>query len=373
MPHIILSDARIESLGSRQSAYDVRDRKLRGFGVRVLPSGAKRFFIHVQARGERIWRIVGDANAMPVDAARTRAASMRAATKRGADALATADDTRFDAVAEVVFRRYARIWKAGTLRVNRSYLRRQILPWFGGTQIGDITQRDVQRWFASLRATPVAADRSAPVLSTILKEAEIMGYRPEGSNPCRAMRRYRRRGRERFLSDDEIARLGARLAAHESARPLEVAAIRLLLLTGCRKSEVFTLRWSDYREGHIFLRDSKTGPRTVWLSHPACNILERLDRSGTWVFPAARAKQPRCPDWLGRFWKRICEEADLPDFRMHDVRHTYATFALRLGESVLAIGRLLGHANAQTTLKYTHLDDAMVREAVETVGSALEG
>ena len=372
MPLTILSDARVESLGPRQSTYDVRDGRLRGFGVRVLPSGAKRFFIHIQDRGERIWRIVGDANAMSVDVARTRAASMRAAIKRGGDALATTDDTSFETVAEVVFRRYARIWKAGTLRVNRSYLRSQILPWFGGKQIADISQQDVQRWFASLRATPVAADRSAPVLSTILKEAEIMGYRPEGSSPCRDIRRYRRKGRERFLSDGEIARLAVRLAAYESERPLEVAAIRLLLLTGCRKSEMFTLRWSDYCEGHLFLSDSKTGPRTVWLSHPARKILDRLDRNGVWVFPAAQTKQPRCPDWLGRFWKRICFEADLSDFRLHDVRHTYATFALRQGESVLAIGKLLGHANPQTTLKYTHVADSMVREAVETVGSALE-
>ena len=372
MPHITLSDARIASFGPRQATYDVRDGKLRGFGVRVLPSGAKRFFIHIQNRGERIWRTIGDANAISVDVARTRAASIRVAIERGADALATPEDTHFEAVAEVVFQRYARIWKAGTLRVNRSYLRSRILPWFRGKQIADISRRDVQHWFASLRATPVAADRSAPVLSTILKEAELMGYRPQGSNPCRDIRRYRRKGRERYLSDDEIARIAARLAAHESERPLEVAATRLLLLTGCRKGEIFTLRWSDYREGHLFLSDSKTGPRTVWLSHPARKVLDSLDRNGVWVFPAARTKQPRCPDWLGRFWKRICVEADLSDFRLHDMRHTYASFALRQGESVLAIGRLLGHANSQTTLKYTHLADSMVREAAETVGSALE-
>ena len=117
----------------------------------------------------------------------------------------------------------------------------------------------VQRWFASRRATPVAADRSMPVLSVIMTEAERMGYRPEGSNPCRGIRRYRRKGRERFLSDAEIGRLAATLSVHESERPLQVAAVRLLLLTGCRKSEVLTLRWSDYREGRLFLRDGKTG------------------------------------------------------------------------------------------------------------------
>ena len=198
-------------------------------------------------------------------------------------------------------------------------------------------------------------------------------HRPEGSNPCRGIRRYRRKGRERFLSDTEIRRLAATLSAHEGERPLEVAAVRLLLLTGCRKSEVLTLRWTDYREGRLFLRDGKTGPRTVWLSRAARNILDSIERTSAWVFPARRANGPTGPMLLRSFWQRVRAEADLCDVRLHDLRHAHATFALRYGESVLAIGRLLGHANPQTTLKYTHLADAMVREAAETVGAVLEG
>ena len=354
-------------------AASIRDPKLRGFGIRVLPSGTKRFFIHIQHRGERVWQILGDANAMNLDEARSRAASMLAAIRHGADVTAPAQETGFEAVAEVVFRRYARIWKAGTLRVNQVYFRRQLLPWFAGRQIADITGQDIQRWFASLRATPVAADRSAPILSVILKEAELMGYRPQGSNPCRGIRRYRRKGRERYLSEEEIRRVAARLSAHQGERPLQVAAVRLLLFTGCRKGEILTLRWSDYRDGHLYLRDSKTGPRTVWLSRPARDVLENINRAGSWVFPGQRTGQPASQAWLWIFWKRVRAEADLPDVRLHDLRHTFASFALRQGESVLVIGRLLGHSDPQTTLKYTHLADSMVREAVEAVGAALEG
>ena len=357
----------------RPSAYDVRDAKLRSFGVRVLPSGARRFFIHTQHRGTRVWKMVGDASAITVDEARARAASLLAAIRCDADAPASPHATRFETVAETVFRRYARVWKPRTLYVNRNYLRRQILPWFAGMQIAAITRADVQRWFASRRATPVAADRSMPILSVILKEAERMGYRPEGSNPCRGIRRYRRKGRERYLSDAEIGRLAATLSTHEGERPLEVAAVRLLLLTGCRKSEVLTLRWSDYREGRLFLRDGKTGPRTVWLSRAARNILGNIERTGAWVFPARRADGPASPMWLRHFWQRVRTEADLCDVRLHDLRHAHATFALRQGESVLAIARLLGHASPHTTLKYTHLADSMVREAAETVGAVLGG
>ena len=198
-----------------------------------------------------------------------------------------------------------------------------------------------------------------------------MGLRPEDSSPCRGIRRYRRKGRERFLSDDEIRRLSERLSAHATRFPQQVAAIRLLLLTGCRKGEILTLLWSDYREGHLFLRDSKTGPRTVWLSTTARNVLGTLDRTGRWVFPASSGNAPKCDSWLHSFWWKVRAEADLCDVRLHDLRHTHASLALREGESVLAIGRLLGHADPETTLKYTHPADAMVMDAAEMVGAIL--
>ena len=261
MTRITLTEARVKALKPRQSAYDTRDGKLKGFGVRMLPSGKKRFFVHCQHRGERVWKIVGDAGSHERCRREesSHAAEMLAAIRRGEDAPSRPEDTLFEAVAETVFERYARVWKARTLYVNRGYLRRQLLPRFAGRQIADIDRQDVRTWFAALRATPVAADRSMPVLSVIMREAEAMGLRPEGSNPCRGLRRYRRKGRERFLSDDEIRRLSATLSAHVDRCPQQVAAIRLLLLTGCRKGELLTLRWSDYREGHLFLRDSKTG------------------------------------------------------------------------------------------------------------------
>ena len=371
MPRTTLTVARIERLRPRKSSYDVRDAKLRGFGVRVMPTGRKRFFVQCQHRGERIWKIVGDAGTMNIDEARASAVEALAAIRRGEEAPHRPDETLFEAVAATVFERHARLWKAGTLNVNRSYLRCQILPHFAGRQIADIDRQEVRNWFASLRATPVAADRSMPVLSVIMGEAETMGMRPEGSNPCRGIRRYRRKGRERFLSDEEIRRLSARLTAHAARSSHQVAIVRLLLLTGCRRSEILTLRWSDYREGHLFLRDSKTGPRTVWLSQPARSILDRLERKNGWVFPAPRTDGPRNKVWLDMFWRRVRAEAGLNDVRLHDLRHTNASFALRQGETVLAIARLLGHRHPQTTLKYTHAADPMMHAAAETVGAVL--
>ena len=281
--------------------------------------------------------------------------------------------TTFESVAEEVFRRYGRTWKPRTITVNRAYLRNQIMPFFRGRPIADITRREVQRWFAALHPTPAAANRSLPILSLILRQAEIYGYRPEDSNPCAGLRRYRRRSRERFLTVGETRRLGAALAAQEPVTPLPAAVIRLLLLTGCRQSEVRTLQWRDYREGHLFLPDSKTGPRTVWLSSAARSVLDRLPRTDRWLFPASKGIGPMRTETLYGCWRTVRAAANLPDVRLHDLRHSYASFALQRGESVSTIGRLLGHRDPTTTLKYTHFADALAREAVETVGAALAG
>ena len=366
-----LTDARIRSLKPRKLPYDIRDSRLKGFGVRVQPSGRKRFFVHCQHRGHRVWKIVGDAGTASVKEARSCAAETLASIRRGEPALPPPEETRFEAVAATVFERHERLWKPRTLRVNEYYLKNQLLPYFAGHPIADIDRREVRNWFASLHAIPVSADRSMPVLSVIMNEAEAMGLRPEGSNPCRGIPRYRRKGRERFLSDEEIRRLSERLSAHSETYPWQVAAIRLLLLTGCRKGEVLTLQWSDYREGRLFLRDSKTGPRTVWLSQPARNILDGLARGSRWVFPAPRTRGPATAASMERFWGRVRAEAGLSDVRLHDLRHTHASIALRQGETVLAIARLLGHRSPETTLKYTHPADPMVKDAAETLGVIL--
>ena len=199
-----LTEGRIKALRPRKTVQDIRDASLKGFGIRVYPTGRKRYFIHIQHEGQRLWKIVGDATYTGLNEARERARSMLVAIRSDNPVLPV--ETLFETVAEEVFHRYGRNWKPGTLSVNRGYYRKQILPWFRGDQIADITAADVQEWFSSLHATPAAADRSAPVLSVIMTCAETYGYRPEGSNPCKGIKRYRRRGRERFLSEHEVRR-----------------------------------------------------------------------------------------------------------------------------------------------------------------------
>ncbi|MYA87071.1 MAG: tyrosine-type recombinase/integrase [Boseongicola sp. SB0662_bin_57] len=258
---------------------------------------------------------MGDPAAMTVKEARATARDMLAAIRNGRPA--SDEETLLEAVAEVAFRRHGRNWKPGTLSKNRHYLRKQILPWFRGRQIAAITSQDVRDWFTSLHATPVAANRSMPVLSVIMKSAEANGLRHEGSNPCKGIRRYRRRNRDRFLSDAEFNRLGK--ALREAEPSSTVLIIRLLALTGCRSSEIRTLRWQDFRDGQISLRDSKTDPRTVWLSNAAREVLDGLLRTSPWIFPAARSDGPVAEATLGDVWSRIRTAAGLKDVRLHEI------------------------------------------------------
>ena len=155
MATLRLSDRRVDALKPRKSAYDVRDRELKGFGIGVLPSGAKRFFIHSQCNGRRVWKIVGQAGSIGVDETRGRARTLVAAIREGNDEEAAAPpDTPFETVGEEVFRRYARNWKPSTLKVNQGYYRNHILPWFEGRPIAGVAAHDVQQWFAALHETP---------------------------------------------------------------------------------------------------------------------------------------------------------------------------------------------------------------------------
>lgn len=373
MPSIRLTDARIKALKPAQKTRDVRDATLRGFGVRVLASGRKRYFIHTQFDGQRIWKLIGDANQTSLADARKSARTILSAVRKGLPAVASPDETRFEVFAEEAFRSQSRRWKPSTLKVNRWYLNNQILPWFRGRQISDITRRDVQNWFISLHATPFAADRSAPVLSVIMTQAEIYGHRPAGTNPCKGIRRYRRKGRERFLSEAELRRLGDVLSLRATERQRPAAIIVLLLLTGCRVGEIRTLQWRDLRDGHLHLRDSKTGPRTVWLSTPSRDVLNGLPKTSRWVFPSPRAGGPVSKSAVEKFWFRVRSDAKLNDVRLHDLRHTYASLAIMTGETVPVVGRLLGHNDSETTLKYAHLSEATVHDAADMMGIFLAG
>ena len=192
------------------------------------------------------------------------------------------------------------------------------------------------------------------------------------ANPARGVKRNRRQALTRFLSREEIGRLH-KLLDEQSGKSREQQAdiIRLLLLTGCRRSEIVQLRWSEVRDDVLALADSKTGPRNVPLNAGARRILEQQPECGSpFVFPSPR--DPARPRGLNlSLWYRVRQEAGIEDVRLHDLRHTLASHAVMNGVPVPVVSRLLGHSNVRMTLRYAHLGDREIEAAAESIGQSI--
>ena len=231
--------------------------------------------------------------------------------------------------------------------------------------------RAVRRWFDNYsQKAPGGANRTLDVLRQILNYAVACGLLK--SNPADGVIRNRRARLTRFLSLAEITRLHAALNAHggrESGRQ-QTEIIRLLLLTGCRKSELVNLKWSEIDGNILRLRDSKSGPRTVLLNSNAQNILARQPRTGsTWVFPATDLSKPRSCELS--LWRKVRREAHIEDVRLHDLRHTFASHAVMQNVPLPVVSRLLGHSETRMTLRYVHVGDREIEAAAERVGKAI--
>ena len=366
------------------------DPELPGFGVRVYPSGAKVFLAQGRGPGGSRRVTVGRHGAVPVDEARRQAALVLARIGSGErpdpapDAKAKAGGgLTFAELAERYLREHvAARCKPATARGYRKAIGRHLLPALGEVPIAALAREHVAEIHYRLRATPAAANEAVSVLSRMLNRAEAWDLLPAGANPCRFVARYRTRRPERFLTVEEFRRLGGALDALEAegrvpAHP--AAAFRLLMLTGCRSSEVLTLGWEDVnlRARELRLRDSKTGPRVIPLSPSAVTVLEEVPRvpGSPWVIPGR--KPGTHLNHLGYYWRQVRRRAGVDDVRVHDLRHSFASRALALGESLSMIGKLLGHSKIQTTARYAHLARDSVKESAarvaDSIGADLDG
>ena len=349
------------------------DRDLAGFGVRVHTTGRKLYI--VQSRGPAGLKRVtlGRVGTETVDVRRREAAAVIDRIKRGEDPIPSkpaAAPTVAD-LAERFLEKYVAVrCKPGTAKNYRQAIQHHVLPALGKKALKDVAPEDVTALHHKLRDTPAAANQAMWVLSKMFAQAESWGMVPPSLRPTRHVRQYRGTSRERFLTPDEYRHLGAaltRLETEGSMMPSAVAAIRLLMLTGCRSDEILTLKWDDVdRTARVLrLRDSKTGPRMVPLTGPVLKVLDGIEREDgvSWVLRGGKAgTRLACLSW---HWRRIKQETGLHDVRVHDLRHSYASRALALGEGLPVIGRLLGHVRVSTTAKYAHL----VRDAEKTAAA----
>ena len=360
------------------------DSELLGFGVRVYPTGRKVYVVQTRAGGKDGKRVtIGRHGVITPEEARRRAAHIISRIKAGVDPVPEplAAEANGPTVAELAATYLEEVvavrLKPASAYSYRKTIEKHILPVLGRRRALSLDHAAVSAFHHSLIATPAAANRAVEMLFRIYRAAEERETIPEGSNPCGQVAMNRQRRHERFLTDGEFRRLGRVLDEAEAGGGAEAhaaVAIRLLLLTGCRKGEVLKLRWDDVdlAAREMRLRDSKTGPRTVQLSPAAAEVLLRAPRvaGNPHVVPGMRPGS-RMGD-LQHPWERIRKRAGLEDLRLHDCRHSFASRALALGESLPTIGRLLGHSHMKTTARYAHLARDSVHESARRVSESVE-
>ena len=249
---------------------------------------------------------------------------------------------------------------------------RYILPALGSVRVVALTREEVAELHHGLQNKPYQANRTLVVLSKMMNLAEAWGLRPDRSNPCYHVRKYREGKRERFLTAEELARLGKALDEKEPFAPAAVTAYRLLLYTGARLSEIQTLKWAHIWGNRIHLPDSKTGAKTIPLNGPALEVLANAERVEGNPYVIVGTKEGTCLQDLQKPWRRVRKAAGLEDVRIHDLRHSFASEAVMGGESLPMVGRILGHNQAQTTARYAHLADDPLQNVSDRVASSLK-
>ena len=393
-----LTKRTVDRLSVRERDMVFWDRDIPGFGVRVYPSGAKVYVIQTRASGRSRRVTIGRHGEVSPDRARRDAVETISALKTGRP-LSNKDETVDPTVADLAeryLREYVTVFtKKTTGDLYRHILGKNILPVLGSLKVSAAGKDDILSFQYGLRDTPTTADRALDILKKMFSLAELWEMIPSGGSPCRSVRRYRRDAEpERFLTSAELASLGRTLdiAPTEGLATFHAtAAIRLLVLTGCRRNEILELHWEDvdFDAGEFRLRDSKSGPRMVPMPPAAAEVFIELRRAleteetkapigkkipsrfrnSPWVFPGIRTRSHMVN--LNASWRRIRQHANLDDVRLHDLRHTYASRALSLGEGLPMIGRLLGHRDIGSTARYAHLARESVRSSTAKVAESI--
>ncbi|WP_207912088.1 site-specific integrase [Frankia sp. BMG5.11] len=361
------------------------DDQIPGFAIKVLPSGTRKYVLKYRTAGGRggrqRWLGLGTHGAITVDQARKLAKQAAAAVARGEDPQQERRSRGAEPRLIDLWERFAAdhlgLKKPGTRADYCSIWANAIGPAFASHIVGDLSRAEVDKFHKAMRATPYQANRTLALLSRLLNLAEAWGWRNQGTNPCKHVTRFSERQRQRFLSAAEISRLFEALDALESRSEITghlANLVRLLLLTGARSGELRIARWDwvQWDRKVIALPDSKTGAKPIYLNDEALAILQEQHAQsgrGDMIFAGRTTGSPIVN--LRKPWLKVCSEAGLEGVRIHDLRHTAASVAIGAGATLAVVGRLLGHTQAQTTLRYAHLDSDPALKGANLIGSQI--
>ena len=413
MPTAHLTKTTVDALTPGERVSIVYDTDLSGFGVRVTPTGSKSWIVEYRPGGGRRSATkrmtLGPTKLLTAQQARRKAQDILAAVRLGDDPAGARRKDREAPTFKTFAERYiteeaALKLKPRTVTNYRIYFRKHAVPRVGALKLNAVTKADIAKLHRAIGTEkPATANRVVEAISSLYRYAQTAGEVEDGFNPARGIGHFRERTRERFLSMEELQRLGAtlrlaeteglpwdvdekkptakHLASPENRQvrfpPHVIGAIRLLLFTGCRLREILHMKWEDidFERGLLVLPESKTGKRFVVLNGPALDVLNKLERLDTYVIASDKPGKPRHD--LKRPWDRITRHAELDGVRLHDLRHSFASVGAGGGMGLPIVGKLLGHSQAQTTARYAHLDNDPLKRASEqiagTIAAALSG
>lgn len=362
----------------------LHDTAFAGFGARRQAKAVSFFFKGRLGGGKQRWVTIGQyGRPWTVDSARKEAirfvGTPPPTKEEKAEQVAKQKQETplsFAEVAETFLATHGTKLKPRTLVQYRRLMRDKLLPAFEGLALNEITRTVVDGAHSGWNVTPRDANHALSVLSKLMNWAEDQGYRVDGSNPCRRVVQFKTEPKERFLTKEELERLGSvlvKVEREQSVGLFALAAIRLLILTGARLSEILTLEWSfvDYERRALLLPDSKTGKKSIPLNDAAILILKAIPKYQGNSYVIVGNRHGKHLVNLHKPWIAIRAEAGLEDVRLHDLRHTYASVAVASGGSLPMIGKMLGHSQTQTTERYAHLTDDPVQKLAQSTGEVL--
>ena len=376
----------VESSLPREKDYVVWDDEIKGFGCRILPSGHKTYVFHYTSPKTRKYSYlkIGVHGNYTVDLARDKAKQWCADIAQDIDPKEQKKAKEVEAQQSILFEDFWKIFtekyikemhKPSTIKRDISRIKIYILPYFGKKSIVEIEQRDIIAFKDSMAHIKGNCSKCLKLLSCAFNQAELWEYIPRNSNPCRGVSKYPDRKMNRFLSDEELARLNQVLAEKtkaDAATKYTIAAFRLLIYTGCRLGEVLSLKWDDVnlKENFIHLKDSKVGERGIPLNESAKNVILGLQKQVDNPYVFCGDKPGTHLVAIHKIWYRIRKKAGIPDVRIHDLRHSFASFALKKGVSLYGVSKLLGHKNIATTTRYAHLELEELKKLTNIVDQA---
>jgi integrase len=389
----------------REILWDGSHREaVRGFGVVAFRNGGKCYIAQYRKDGRSRRSRIGEHGRLTPEEARRQAKILLGAVEKGADPIAERKAAReirtFKAVAADFLEQHAKVKrKARTADEYERILTVHVIPALGAKRIVDLRRADIAKLHGKLSDSPYQANRAVALVSAVWNWAARRDEVGFADNPARAVERFKETGRERYLTTEELARLGdvlrdgetiglpysidetkpkAKHAPKADSRRVKldlfaVAAVRLLVLTGARLREILDAQWSqlDLERGVLFLADSKTGKKPLYLSAAAQAVLAAIPRikGNPHIIAGVVDGAPRGD--LNRPWRAVRRAAKLDDVRVHDLRHSFASFGAGASLGLPIIGKLLGHSQAATTHRYAHLDADPLRRAVETIGATI--